>query len=143
MDKGITIQGAIILDTLLNFNGDKNSQTVSSSWKSISPEIVNEIEKNQYRGDFLAMISRGQDMDNEAKIARVFKKYYSALSPELFDLQHFELEGLGHLQMPTVEQMFNHSYFWRSDNSRFWFYRDEKKFTSLGAVMLTDTGMFY
>ena len=42
--------------------------------------------------------------------------------------------------MATVEELYNHTLFWRSDNSRFWYYNDDKGFHTFKAVTLSDTG---
>ena len=57
-----------------------------------------------------------------------------------FRLEDFNLAHLPHQRLPNISELFEHSYFWRSDNSRFWYYVDEKGFSTMGAVLLTDTG---
>ena len=52
----------------------------------------------------------------------------------------FLVKGLPSHRMASVEELYNHTLFWRSDNSRFWFYNDDKGFHTFKAVMLTDTG---
>ena len=150
LDFGIDIQGAIILDTVSNFDPDSGSQTISPRWKSVvaGQTLANIVERGS-RGDFLAMISRGDPVDKERRIAEKIQKYFTLLSEKpgrkpSFRIEHFRLPGLSGStgQMPSLETLFDHSSFWRSDNSRFWFNRDSSGYQSLASVLLTDTGKY-
>ena len=52
------------------------------------------------------------------------------------------LKSLPPYHEPSIESLQQHSYFWQSDNSRFWFYKEDEEFMSFPAVLLTDTGLF-
>ena len=53
----------------------------------------------------------------------------------------FELKGLPHDRDPLPQELLDHNYFWLSDHSRFWFYKEniDSSF-SMPALLLTDTG---
>jgi hypothetical protein len=54
---------------------------------------------------------------------------------------YFELEKLSHKHDPTPDELLEHSYFWLSDHSRFWYYQEEEDdFVHLPAILFTDTG---
>jgi len=56
--QGVDIQGAIILDTVFNYDPNANSQDIPSRWKTAIPDKVKKIKYNNQKGDFLALISR-------------------------------------------------------------------------------------
>jgi len=54
---------------------------------------------------------------------------------------YFDLEKLPHDRDPTPEELLQHHYFWLSDHSRFWYYREEDGgYAQMPALLLTDTG---
>ena len=55
-------------------------------------------------------------------------------------MEHLAAKDLPSHRMATVDELYNHTLFWRSDNSRFWFYNDDKGFHTFKAVTLSDTG---
>eukprot|EP00095_Tigriopus_kingsejongensis_P012423 maker-scaffold1038_size68074-snap-gene-0.19 protein:Tk12423 transcript:maker-scaffold1038_size68074-snap-gene-0.19-mRNA-1 annotation:"hypothetical protein DAPPUDRAFT_306809" len=137
VEKGVEIQGAYILDTLLNFDDDEGSQLVPENWHNVVPDVAKSIRKNKHKGDFLALISRNSP--KELKLAKTFQGYYDRLSPSHYRLEHFNLKQMPDSRLASHEELYNHTFFWRSDNSRFWYYEDETSFHSLGGVLLTDT----
>lgn len=58
---GEGFQGAIILETILNYNTTPNSQQLPSGFDQGFPQTYQEISQNQFRGDFLTVIGRTQD----------------------------------------------------------------------------------
>ena len=54
--------------------------------------------------------------------------------------QEFNLKSLPPYHEPSIELLQQHAYFWQSDNSRFWFYKEDDDFMSFPAVLLSDTG---
>ena len=57
-----------------------------------------------------------------------------------YRFEDMTLAALPNDRMATIPELFEHTFFWRSDHSRFWFYNDDKGFHSLGSVLITDTG---
>ena len=72
---GAGFQGAVILETVLNYNDTPNSQTFPSGFRVGFPKHYQQLSQNQLRGDFLAVIGRAPD---DAKlvsgITNAFKK---------------------------------------------------------------------
>ncbi|TRY63440.1 hypothetical protein TCAL_06871, partial [Tigriopus californicus] len=137
LDNGIPIQGAYILDTLLNFDDDPDSQLVPKNWMNIVPEVAKSIEDNGKKGDFVAVISRNKP--NEVRLAETFNSYFKRLSPGHYDSKHFNLKQMPTEKLASHQDFFNHTFFWRSDHARFWYYEDDRSFRSLGGVLITDT----
>lgn len=138
IENGIEIQGSIILDTIGNYDSSERSQDVPESWVQLAPKVVSRLASRNLKGDFLAVIGRRHT--KETRLAKLIHDVFSILPDEGFKVEHFELDKLPHHRMANLEELFNHTYFWRSDNSRFWYYTDDKRFHSLGSVLLTDTG---
>ena len=85
-------------------------------------QVSTSIRQNQHRGDFLALISRNGS-ENDRALADAFSRSYEKLSPDgaddrRFRLEDFELTTMPTDRLPTVEEMLNHTFFWRSDHSR-------------------------
>ena len=58
---GSSFQGAIILDTVLNYNDTSDSQMVPVGFNLGFPQEYKQVSQNQFRGDFLIVIGRAQD----------------------------------------------------------------------------------
>jgi len=58
---GSRLQGAIILDTVLNYNDTPNSQMVPTGFNLGFPQQYQEVSQNQFKGDFLTVIGRAPD----------------------------------------------------------------------------------
>ena len=58
---GSSFQGAVILDTVLNYDDTPNSQKLPAGFSIGFPEEHEEVSQNQFRGDFLVVIGRAQD----------------------------------------------------------------------------------
>ncbi|XP_068738797.1 uncharacterized protein YfbL-like [Montipora capricornis] len=118
--------GAIIMDTVMNYNSTPYSQILPSGIRQLLPEVYNQIKKDKFRGDFLAVIGR---QGFERILMYQFQYYYNQVKSDLkkkTTMYRVELPSLG--QPPT---------FLRSDHVSFW----ESKPT-LSAIFLTDTANF-
>ena len=72
---GSSFQGAIILDTVLNYDDTPNSQKLPMGFSSGFPQQYQELSQNQFRGDFLTVIGRAQDdAQLVSEITNFFKK---------------------------------------------------------------------
>ena len=106
------------------------------------PTAVNRILGRGRRGDFLAAVSRSASPDRQ--LVDVFRRNYPTRNS--FRVEDFRLERLRGTRRPSDEVLSEHSYFWLTDHSRFWFYAEEEKEYSFPAILLTDTGalaLFY
>ena len=72
---GAGFQGAIILDTVLNYNTTPNSQELPFGFALGFPQTHQEVLQNQFRGDFLTAIGRTRDDDHlTSGIKNAFKE---------------------------------------------------------------------
>jgi len=63
-------------------------------------------------------------------------KGFPYIKPLYFDLHKLPYNG-----DPTADELLDHSYFWLSDHSRFWYYREEgQNILNFPALLITDTG---
>lgn len=67
------IQGAIIMDTVMNYNTTPNSQRLPAIIKRFLPETYNELKADQFRGDFLTLV--GRQVDDRALMNLFFYHY--------------------------------------------------------------------
>ena len=157
--RGIQITGAIILDTLMNYDPEVNSQNIPDKWGDIVPNVTSTVRLGKNKGDFVAVI--GRNHRKETRMMKIFKKWFELVTKginkgkgSLFDFKsyNFLLKDLPHDEFPSEEVLLQHSSFWRSDNARFWYYRESAngvdfkeryaraKTTSLPAILISDTG---
>ncbi|XP_078366708.1 uncharacterized protein LOC144650822 [Oculina patagonica] len=126
---GAGFQGAVILDTVLNYNTTPNSQKLPPGFDQGFPQQYQEVSQNQFKGDFLAVIGRAQDdghlisgVTNGFKEDEAFKTIAVAMAfpgrPSTWDQNYFN----------AVRDFF------RSDHYQFW-----NAEPSLPAVFLTDS----
>ena len=52
------LQGAIIMDTMMNYNNTPNTQVLPVSVDKVFPEIFNQIKEDNFRGNFLSVAGR-------------------------------------------------------------------------------------
>ena len=72
---GVGFHGALILETILNHNTTPNSQNLPQSLQLFLPAVYNEVSKNNFSGDFLAVIGRLANDEGLIKgITNAFKK---------------------------------------------------------------------
>ena len=69
-----TVQGAIIMDTVMNYNTTPNSQTLPAMTEQLLPEVYNQIKADKFRGDFLTIV--GRQVDDRA-LMDLFLFHYS------------------------------------------------------------------
>ena len=124
------------MDTLLNYNEAPNSQILPDNWKTIVPDTYERIKSNQRKGDFLGVIGRSHP--NEKQMNDLIRKWATL---DGLKTEEFFLKKLPPYHEPTIENLQEHAYFWQSDNSRFWFFKEDQDFMSFPAILLTDTGM--
>ena len=91
------------------------------SWKTFAPEAVEEIERHENRGDFLAIYSRDKSSTDQ-RLGDIYRQNYQSLVtlPEFgdFRLQNVAVHGFEDSQFPKVEDLVEASDFWMSDHSR-------------------------
>jgi len=72
---GTGFQGAVILETVLNYNDTTDSQWLPAGFNLGFPEQYRQVSQNQFRGDFLAVIGRAKDDEQLVSgITNAFKK---------------------------------------------------------------------
>lgn len=70
---GANFQGAFILETILNYNTTPHSQDLPSSIQSAFPQLYETISNNSFRGDFLAVIGRSNDVELMSSLTSAFE----------------------------------------------------------------------
>ena len=64
LKKGVTIQGAIILDTIMNVDFLDDSQEVPEDWYNLAPEAADSIKKDNFRCDKIISLSLKNYLNN-------------------------------------------------------------------------------
>ena len=70
---GANFQGAFNLETILNHNTTPNSQKLPANIQSVFPLLYQQISNNSFRGDFLAVIGRPNDVELTSSLTSAFK----------------------------------------------------------------------
>ena len=55
------LQGAVIMDTVMNYNSTPNSQVLPPLMSQLAPVIYNQIKADKFRGNFLSVVGRQLD----------------------------------------------------------------------------------
>ena len=85
-DKWPEFQGALILDTIMNFNETAGSQTFPEVWKDkISGDAYEKTVEDDFKGNFISLISR---QGPEKAMADLIEKHWNKLSHEKFYLEN-------------------------------------------------------
>eukprot|EP00095_Tigriopus_kingsejongensis_P000317 maker-scaffold292_size219010-snap-gene-1.34 protein:Tk00317 transcript:maker-scaffold292_size219010-snap-gene-1.34-mRNA-1 annotation:"hypothetical protein DAPPUDRAFT_306809" len=130
------ISGAIILDTILNFNQSTFSQKFEHGDKL--PRVKSYLEGNNFTGDYLTAYSRRSFDD---ALVKKLERYWNRQAGS--DKYHFVPSDLKFTKkVPNGEEIKSFINFLRSDHTRFWFplLQHEPKYNSFNAILLTDTG---
>ena len=93
---GAGFQGALILETILNYNNTPHSQIFPRAFQQYFTQAYTKILQNEFRGDFLALIGRSSD-DGKllSEISSAFKedskfyKYFPVSLPQRHSLNLF------------------------------------------------------
>jgi len=131
------IAGTFIVDTLMNLNLTDNSQMLPEQWSTMDKVTADKIKANGMKGDFMSILQRRQP---DQKLVATFTKHWNHLqenSEKKYKLRPFRLDL--DKKTPDWETLDEYVPFIRSDHSRFWII-NETDFTSLPAILLTDTG---
>lgn len=138
-------QGAIIMDTIMNYNTSSGSQVMPEAWL----ERTGAEDEIEARGDFISLLSR---IGPEKVLAGALESHWNSLTddeeykkeinadPTIFRMRRFEVE-LG-AELPSVEELADHIQFLRSDHARFWYNNETDYRMSLRGVLFTDTGPY-
>ena len=68
------LQGAVIMDTVMNYNSTPNSQVLPSKTSQLAPVIYNQIKADKFRGNFLSVVGRQGD---DSALMATFWYHYS------------------------------------------------------------------
>ncbi|XP_052059971.1 uncharacterized protein LOC127700504 isoform X4 [Mytilus californianus] len=124
--------GVFILDSVMAYNASIKSQTNLPNMKSLFPETFSSVSKDNYKGDFLAMVYRNPTSD--LVLANMFKAKWKEANREHFELESFPLPFEEYSKLPEKQQL-NYRYFMNSDHASFWDYE-------VPAIYLTDTFIY-
>ncbi|XP_068738802.1 uncharacterized protein [Montipora capricornis] len=128
------LQGAIIMDTVMNYNSTPYSQILPNATSQLLPEIYNQIKKDEFRGNFLAVIGRKVD---ERFLLDLFYYHYNQVKSDLKNKTTMYPVELPFRGQPSKLDSHNYKDFLRSDHEPFW----ESNHT-LRAIFLSDTADF-
>merc|ERR1719295_715251 len=105
--------GAIVMDSILNFNSSVGSQDVEEEWKTLMPELAASLKKQKGKGDFLAVFNR--DVPSDETLRAVFQKMWEKNkgAEKGFGLEDFKMAGLS--KKPNLTQLADHVNLLRSD----------------------------
>jgi len=135
------LQGAFILDTIMNYNASDGAQTVPAAWVHQMPETMERLDQNSGRGDHLALMYR-RHVDRH--LAEAFQYHYRRLGDARFRAESYDVDLPA--ERPSDEVLYSHLEMLRSDHSRFWYAsrlaNQTAAPTTIPAVLLTDTGPF-
>ncbi|CAC5374295.1 unnamed protein product [Mytilus coruscus] len=95
-------------------------------------ETFSSVSKDNYKGDFLAMVYRNPTSD--LVLANMFKAKWKEANREHFELESFPLPFEEYNELPKKQQL-NYRYFMNSDHANFWDYE-------VPAIYLTDTFIY-
>ena len=99
------VRGAIILDSVLHYNGTAGSQKVGKEWSRLVPGAVEDIAKHEDRGDFLALIHRN-NVREEQVISDTLQKFWSRnVGTAPFRLVDFQLDLPGEVVSELSEDV--------------------------------------
>ncbi|XP_023229172.1 uncharacterized protein LOC111629485 isoform X1 [Centruroides sculpturatus] len=130
-------QGAYILDSVLNFDNNINSQEIPQDIRKVLPSLSRHIAIGGYRGNFLAMMSR---WTMDAHLSSQLLKSWEQLDQPQFKLFHMGI-NMGS-RVPPMNILAKHLNFLRSDHVMFWYHNTSNGPSSLNAVLITDTALF-
>ena len=140
-------QGAYILDSLLNFNETAGSQFLSPPYRNVlTPDFFEAVKDEEFKGDFLAAVSRGAD---DSKLVKLLRRHWidvqEGSSRKMRFIPMNLKDGLPGGRMfdglfPMKQTLLDNSNFLRSDHASFWFANNIDFYGSFKAIHLTDTG---
>ena len=79
------LQGAIIMDTVMNYNNTPNSQILPPLTDRLLPEVYGKIKADGFRGDFLAVAGRRVD---DAALMNAFWYHYGRVKSGKKQITH-------------------------------------------------------
>ncbi|XP_070563446.1 uncharacterized protein YfbL-like isoform X2 [Ptychodera flava] len=127
-----TFQGAVVLETLMNFNATDNSQVFPPGMDLAFPELYSKIEARNFPGDFVTVVGRAED---DATLMSGFTNQWKTLGHGEYFNESVPLPFTG---VPTEQDRLLYRDFFRSDHTSFWRYEPD----SFKAIFLTDTANF-
>ncbi|RWS03986.1 uncharacterized protein B4U79_08430 [Dinothrombium tinctorium] len=131
IEKRHKFRAAFIADMILNYDKRANTQILPNDVKKMFPNLYDDMKRNQFRGDFLAIWMRKQiDNDSLSYFTNYWKNDYNLV---IFDPE---------IPATNMSAEILHKYrtFLRSDHSSFWFHRNFNYNYPLSAILLTDMG---
>ncbi|XP_070563440.1 uncharacterized protein YfbL-like [Ptychodera flava] len=124
-------QGALVMETVMNYNKSDWSQEFPEAIFLVSEEVHQHLQSRNFSGDFLTVIGRRTDADFSAS----FTSHLSQVSvPDMYtEIFELPIEGV-----PSEDEEVMLGDFFRSDHKRFW----QKGPPYLPALFITDTADF-
>ncbi|RWS23332.1 hypothetical protein B4U80_10283, partial [Leptotrombidium deliense] len=129
--------GAIIMDMIMVYNPNANSQLIPEDIYECNSETVNVIKQDGNIGNFLSVMRRTV-LDKD-----LWEQFHDSWNQHA-DTQKYKLFNFTVPFSFDVRDDFilNHSNFIRSDHASFWLFEKKLKTFALPALFLSDTGPF-
>ena len=142
----------------MNYNQSMQSQSTPKGYtERLKPGFMENVTKNGRKGDFISLISRGQDDQEMVDRFEMHWRKNVLDSKETNDITNstdeekykmFEMElldgnvggGFEGGRFPRKDVMMNNTDFLRSDHAAFWFSNHRDFYASFKAVHISDTG---
>ncbi|KAI2797863.1 hypothetical protein BLOT_014714 [Blomia tropicalis] len=146
--------GAIIMDTLLNFDPNPGTQDIPNDVHLNVPKFSESIKQSNYSGDFLSMFARTNvDIGLSTLIEHKWNEYdqlkekvivadNDQINWKRFRMKPMLIDSLSEDKVANNDNLQRHVNMLRSDHLHFWYHNHSTYEHSLEAVLLTDTGPF-
>ncbi|XP_071521773.1 uncharacterized protein [Panulirus ornatus] len=126
--------GAVILDSITKFNRNINSQFLPADFAVAFPEANERIAADNKKGDFLALVTRGNEANLNLNQA-LSLNYNKNRKSQLMRLQ--ELIMKDGVTLGNAKEMFDHQ-----AHIHFWTFLPSEENRPLPAILLTDTDVY-
>lgn len=139
------------MDTLLNFDDRAGTQDIPNDIHQTVPGFSAAIKRSNYTGNFLAMFARTNIDQSISKLIEEKWSHHdlksvdeasenSKIDWKQYQLKPVPISSLSKGKVASYEDLQRHVNMLRSDHLHFWFHNHSSYPSSLGAVLLTDTG---
>lgn len=139
------------MDTLLNHDARSGTQDIPNDIHQTIPGFSASIKRNNFSGNFLAMFAR---TNTDQFIAKLIEEKWSnhdlksvdetsddsKIDWKQYQLKPVSISSLSSGKVASYEDLQKHVNMLRSDHLHFWYHNHSSLSSSLGAVLLTDTG---
>ncbi|XP_002733239.1 uncharacterized protein YfbL-like [Saccoglossus kowalevskii] len=128
-----SFQGALIMETAMNYNNTVNSQMIPYGFEQVFPDVYAHLVNRGFRGDFLNVIGRRTDAVFSDKFVEHLARIDDTKPVFYTEATQLPIDGV-----PTDGEINMFGDYFRSDHTRFW----EVGPPYLKALFITDSANF-